>query len=106
MSDVVQGLPQLLRSLDDAARELSELAPDPVGASLATEVQATAPRASGYMASTVGHAGATVTVGAPYGVYVNARTGWAVKALEAQTKKITDLYGQAVADVVARVRGA
>lgn len=104
----VQGADQLARSLDAAARELADLAAadDVVGDLLASAVVAEAPKRTGYMASTVQHVGSVVTIGAPYAVFVNARTGFAVRPLEQQQTKITDLYARAVAEVVAGIKGA
>lgn len=104
----VRGEDELRHSLDAAARELRSLdaVDDQVGALLAGRVAAEAPRRTGYMAGSVEHAGAVVRVGAPYGVFVNARNPWAVRVLDQQLDDVTDLYAQAVAQAVALVKGS
>lgn len=104
----VQGTDELSRSLDAAARELAQLgeADDQAGQLLAGAVSAEAPRRSGYLAGSIEHTGAVVRVGAPYGVFVHARDPFAARAMQEKLQEVTDLYGQAVAQAVAQVKGS
>lgn len=104
----VQGQDELVRSLDAAARELAQLdeADDHAGQLLAGAVAAEAPRRSGFLAGSIEHTGAAVRVGAPYGVFVHARDPFAARAMEQRLQEVTDLYGQAVALAVAKVKGS
>lgn len=104
----VQGQAELARSLDAAARELTQLADadDRAGELLANQTIAEAPHRSGYLASTIEHAGAVVRIGAPYGVFVHARNPFAARAMEQLQDKAVGIYAEAIADVVARVKGS
>lgn len=104
----VRGQAELARSLDAVARDLLQLddADDLVGDQLAGRVAAEAPKRSGYLASTVEHAGPLVRVGAPYGVFVHAHNPFAARAMEQLRDKAVGIYAEAIASAVAQVKGS
>lgn len=103
----VDGDEQLRSSLSALAAELRHLdaTDDKAGEQLASRVVAEAPKLTGYMAGTVEHAGATITVGAPYAGFVDARNPFAERAMAAEQQDIVNLYAEDIAAAVARTVG-
>lgn len=103
----LQGGAELRSSLQAAITELQSLTGSDAkaGEELATEVRAEAPKLTGYMAGTVEHAGATVTVGAPYARFVNARNPFTARAIAAAEQRVVDIYAEGVATAISRIHG-
>lgn len=101
----LEGDEALRSSLQRCVSELGNLeqTEDKAGQLLADRMQAEAPKLTGYMAGTVEHAGATVTVGAPYAGYVNAGNPFAARAMEAEQQRVIDIYAEDIAAAVSRI---
>lgn len=103
----LEGDEALRSSLAAATADLQSLAgaDEDAGEVLASRVIAEAPKLTGYMAGTVESAGATITVGAPYAGIVEARTGFAARAVLAEQQRVVEIYADGIATAVAQVRG-
>lgn len=105
-----QGLDELQDSLGAAGRAIADLDPEPAASNAAARAEATSPRLTGHLSTTVGwvptSTGWAVTATAPYAVAVHARNPWIIRALDATAEQTETAYQHAVDDVLATVRGA
>ena len=96
---------QLATDLAGLAADLADLsAADAAAAALlAQQGRRDAPRRTGYMASTINHAGPLVTVAAPYAPFVHAR--YPFLALAAEQVDWAAPHTEAVSDALAALEG-
>lgn len=111
-SATIEGAGQLLATLAVAGTALESLPEGnyQAGDAIAQALIVEAPRATGFLATTIAPVvdtnGVTVTAGAPYAAAVNAIDPFRERALDAVTGQITDIYTAAVSDVVGQIQGA
>lgn len=108
----LRGGDQLLAGLDAARTDLDQTGDvdRAAGQLVADRVRKAAPRATGYLASTVGYqlttAGFELVVAARYAVPVEARRPYAHNTTEAALPAVTDLYAEHADQALDNVKGA